>query len=432
MRPSLNSGIKEGVVYWPAVLFVAVFFVLPEEMKLALTVTMLIVITITRRGELLLSFPRYSGLLMAIPFIGLLAGVLNGHFDSDAYKYFRDVAYYVSPFLVWLLGSAMGAVQRGENGFWTTLYFMAFSSSLSMIVQGLITGAATQLTLGSFNANEMVAYAPILLFISPKSWMWRNEHKKLAWGMALVSLAAIVVSLSRTTLVCLVVLFLAFAVRSFSRFVKTVTVGAGLVILLLAAVSFFSPSVSVEFFGKIGNSLTEISSSQIVWDEASVNTNWRGYEKYCAEVDFENSTTFEKLFGHGDGYLMSVGLYSNLVTGDSGLPFLHNGFFSLLIKCGVVGVVLLLVFYALQVFCLFRGWMRTGYEMTGLAFGMLLCLIVCSYVIEGLFIPSALYFFTFPLAMIFGFEKSQGMAYHQSKSERHLRYVRNHDQAVLA
>lgn len=408
MRLSLNSEIKEKVVYWPAVLFVAVFFVLPEEMKLVLTVAALVTIAVARKGKLSLSFPRYSGLLIVIPLIGLLSGALNGHFDSGAYKYFRDVAYYVSPFLVWLLGSAMGEVQRGENGFWTTLYFMAFSSALSMIAQGLATGAAAQLTLSSFNANEMVVYAPILLFMSPKSWTWRNEHQKLAWGIALVSLIAIVISLSRTTLICLIVLFLAFAVRSLPRFAKTFSVGAVLVVLLLAVVSVFPSSASIEFFDKIGNSLTEVSSSQTVWDEASVNTNWRGYEKYCAEHDFENSTTFEKLFGHGDGYLMPAGSYSNLVTGDSGLPFLHNGFYSLLIKCGALSVVLLLTFYVLQAFRLFNGWVRTGHEMTGLALGMLLCLVVCSYVIEGLFIPSALYFFTFPLAMIFGYKNRMG------------------------
>lgn len=411
----MSSKIKEKVVYWPAVLFVAAFFILPEEMKLALTVATLVAIAVARKGRLLLSFPRYSGLLMVIPLIGLLSGAINGHFDSGAYKYFRDVAYYVSPFLVWLLGSAMGAAQRDENGFWTTLYFMAFSSSLSMILQGIFTGAAAQLSLSSFNANEMVVYAPILLFMSPKSWIWRNEHKKLVWVMDLVSFIAIVISLSRTTLICLAIMLLVFAVRSIPRFAKTVSAGTVLIALLLMAVSIFPSSASIEFFDKIGNSLTEVSSSQIVWDESSVNINWRGYEKYCAEVDFDNSSSFEQLFGHGDGYLMPVGSYSNLVTGDSGLPFLHNGFYSLLIKCGALSVVLLLAFYILQASRLFSGWIRTGHEMTGLALGMLLCLVVCSYVIEGLFIPSALYFFTFPLAMIFGFKKSQETAYSQLK-----------------
>ena len=402
-----NREQSNAAVYWPAVVFVAIFFVVSEEIRLIMTVASILLLIIKYRGDFKLSLPPYSALVILIPLIGMVSGTVNGQFDSfGSYKFIRDVAYYFSPFLLWFLGCSMGARQRNVNSFWTTLFFMSFSSSLSMIVQGLLNGGASTFTLSSFNANEMVIYAPILMILSPDSWTWRGSHKRAAWCITGVSMFAIIISLSRTSLICLLVFLLVFSLRSLPRFLKTIMLGLACVLVILAATSFFPSDVSNEFFTKIGNSITEVSSSKTLWDEVSINTNWRGYEKYCAQLDYRFSDTHTKLFGHGFGYLMSVGLYSSLVTGDVGLPFLHNGYYSLLVKCGSISVLLLLVFYGLHAFILTKMWIVSGDEVTGIALGMLLCLAICSYVIEGLFIPSALYFFTLPLAMIYGAQLS--------------------------
>lgn len=412
---SLVGG-RGKTVYWTPVIFAAVFFVLFEQMRLAVVVASLLILSFKRKGDVSLSLPRHAGLLVAILAIGLLSGFVNGQIDTyGPYKFLRDMAYYISPFLLWILGSAFGSKLRTANMFWTTLFFMAFASALSMFAQGALDGGAASLGLDSFSANEMVVYAPVLIALSPRSWEWKREHRKAAYAMALVSVAAIIVSLSRTTLICMMLLLLAFAVRSFSRSVKYASIAVVLAMFFVAAMSLFPSSVSNEFFDKIGNSLTEVSSSERVWDATTVNTNWRGYEKYCAEVDFNNADTATKLFGHGYGFLMDVGAYTALVTSDAGLPFLHNGYYSLLVKCGLVGVFLLLVFYALHAVALYGRWIRSGDEMIGLALGTILCLIVCSYVIEGLFIPSSLYFFTLPLAMIFGLKKSHKKTSSQMK-----------------
>lgn len=399
----VSQGQPKSAIYWPAVIFVAIFFVVSEEIRLVLIIASIAFLIIKQRGNFRLSLPSYSGLLLLIPFIGMVTGVLNGQIDSfGSYKYLRDMAYYASPFLLWLLGCSMGEKLQNANTFWTTLLFMSLSSSMGMIIQGIIDGGTTTLSLSSFNANEMVIYAPILMVLSPDSWEWRKSHGRIAWCITIVSTICIAVSLSRTTIICMLVFLLVFSVRSLPRFFKVAVTGLAFVSVFLISLSFFPSKTSNEFFTKIGNSITEMSSSNTLWDEVSINTNWRGYEKYCAQLDYRFADTHTKLFGHGFGYLMSVGSFSSLVTGDRGLPFLHNGYYSLLIKCGAVSVSLLLLFYCLHCYSLIKKMIRTAGDFTSMALGMLLCLMICSYVNEGLFIPCALYFFTLPLAMIYG------------------------------
>lgn len=163
-------------------------------------------------------------------------------------------------------------------------------------------------------------------------------------------------------------------------------------------------NVTSSFMDKVANSLDEVSSSGNVWTESTINQNWRGYEKYCAIRNFNHADSFIKLFGNGFGYQLDMGGYSSLVVKGSsgGIPFLHNGYFSVLFKCGMLGLFCLIMFFVLQMVSAFKNWFSSGEYIDGLVAGILVCLAFCSYVIEGIFIPSGMYYFTLPLAMIYG------------------------------
>ena len=400
---------KMPSVYWPAVLFACVFEPLGEEYKLLVVVFGLLVMVLHRKGDLELRLPNYSGLIVAVVLFGLFSGLVNGQVEEfGIYKFLRDVAYYISPFLLWIVGCGMGKAVANEERLWTTLFAMSVAAAFSTLVVGVASNGVG-LTLDSFKANELTIYAIVLLLAAPKSWKWRSSHKKLACALGIFDAVVLLLTLSRTTIICLVFILVIISARSFPRFSRTVTMGlicfAGAAVL----VSFMPSPTTTTFMDKVANSLTEVSSDNVIWTDTAITQNWRGYEKYCATTNFENADSFTKLFGNGFGYQLYMGGYAFLVVNDpsGGIPFLHNGYYSVLFKCGALGLGALILFYVLHLLRMFGMWFKNGRYIDGLSLGILVCLAFCSYVIEGLFIPSGMYYFTLPLEMAFGLSSAK-------------------------
>ena len=243
----------------------------------------------------------------------------------------------------------------------------------------------------------------MLMILPPKGWVWRVEHKKTALALFAVDALAVAISLSRTTLICLIVMLFVLAIRSFSHFFKVVTIGGVTFCAVVLLISFMPSDASGIFFEKIGNSLNEVSSSRFVWTDSDVVQNWRGFEKYQAINAFDGAETIDQVFGFGYGYQLNMAGYGYLVGADGqGIPFLHNGYYSVLLKCGIVGVGLLLLFYAASLVVAVNRMIKQGTYLSKMVVGLLACLIISSYVIEGLFIPSSLYYFVLPLGLFYG------------------------------
>lgn len=95
------------------------------------------------------------------------------------------------------------------------------------------------------------------------------------------------------------------------------------------------------------------SSEEVFWNaEANatatmrdIQNNWRGYEAYQGLMKFREGTNAQQFFGYGFGALVDLGIYMLLgaVEYDQ-VPFLHNGYVYLLVKCGIIGVVFYLLF----------------------------------------------------------------------------------------
>ena len=70
-------------------------------------------------------------------------------------------------------------------------------------------------------------------------------------------------------------------------------------------------------------------------------TRWRSYESTMARYRYEETSDVRKVFGSGFG--ATVDLYMNQYLGDQvfrEIPILHNGYWMLLVKTGVVGAFL--------------------------------------------------------------------------------------------
>ncbi|MFH0349476.1 hypothetical protein ACG92U_05000 [Leuconostoc citreum] len=73
---------------------------------------------------------------------------------------------------------------------------------------------------------------------------------------------------------------------------------------------------------------------------ASILDNWRGYEVFSAKNQINSMGMFERIFGEGLASKIFVGPYAVYVGVDGmSIPYLHNSFYTILVKLGYFGVV---------------------------------------------------------------------------------------------
>lgn len=391
-------------VYWPFVIMGLFFNYIPEYLMPITIFSAIAMIAIYTRGNLELKFPKLSVFLVLISFIGIVSGIANQDLSKfGAYRFLRDSMYYLCPFLYWILGNAMGKSIKNNNVLWTTLFSASIASALSILFVGFFLNWG-DISLSTFPPNVMTVLAVALCMFKPQEWIWAENHRRLVFFLTMIDLTAIVLSFSRTTLICLLILLAIFALRNLKALSRLIAGIALAIAVVLFAFQFMPQNTIVQFTDKINNSIDEISANKNTWDDNYINDDWRGYELFVAKQTFLAGSAQQQLLGYGFGYQLNLGANTLLVTDDSaGIPFLHNGYMSVLLKCGYVSLILLCIFYFYHIIRLLSIWVHTHSYQYGLAAGLVICVAVCSYIIHGIFIANSLWYLTVPLAILHGF-----------------------------
>lgn len=260
----------------------------------------------------------------------------------------KDIVYVLFPLLFWLLGKNMALTK--ETGI-TNLFAAGvvvsgydFASSLLQIFQN----GNAEMTLYQF--RHMVGTGHPLTVITLFLYLYIPEKikikKKTAYGCIGLLLADLLIHFSRLTLLNagIFLIYMKVLKKPIKLFPYVSAAAAG----LAAAYSAF-PVVFHNYIERLVNSLTEISHAHEPWSHADIVTNWRGYEVYCELEKFHQAGMIEKIFGGGFGAQLDVHGKAYLVTTEPALPFLHNGYFTILMIWGICGcaayVLMLLVLY---------------------------------------------------------------------------------------
>ncbi len=162
----------------------------------------------------------------------------------------------------------------------------------------------------------------------------------------LIIVVAFSFSFSRTAIGMLVILIIvSFGVLdSFKR----IAIGAVISLFLLTSAWVFLPeydSQDLGFLAKLGNSFSEISFVD-EGDSAEMLKNWRGFEAYNAQLAFDSASILEQILGRGAGSTVDLGLYIGMGEGMffRYLPLLHNGYYHVLGKYGLLGLIFYVMF----------------------------------------------------------------------------------------
>lgn len=194
----------------------------------------------------------------------------------------------------------------------------------------------------------------------------------------IVLLGTFALSFSRTTVIIFLCLVITSQYDRISAIIKCILLG----IVGLIAVSYLLPNVWTSFIDKIMNSVTEISASNS-WSDYNIVNNWRGFEVYSAKKVFSQYSIFAQVFGKGFGSTVDVGGYAYLVTSEATLPYLHNGYYTTLIKGGILGIVLTIGYFGANILYV-KEHVSFKYEKR-LAIGLIISMILTMSVIHGIF-----------------------------------------------
>lgn len=272
--------------------------------------------------------------------------------DIVAYEFVRDITYLLKPILGLLIGYQL-CKDYTKNPlliFINTGIIIAIVHLFLVVHSVFVLHSKTIQVLrnhaGYFSDFEVYA---ILFIIFHKQLQITISKKRIVFGLVILATST-VFYLARTNFIQFVILFMAlkgyFAInkRSITIIVTTfLFIGIG-----YGAIYYYNPSSKGRplevFLYKIKNSPIEPFKTRVIKDnDKDFNENYRSYENIYTIRQIRNGGTATVLFGEGMG--SSIDLKKKVWLQTSWMryiPFLHNGFMTVLLKSGLLGNLILL------------------------------------------------------------------------------------------
>jgi hypothetical protein len=309
------------------------FALLPSSVYSALLVPLLAYLIGRVRGRV-----PVGALLPIAPLVLMIASGLVFSQGNDARDALKDVWYVGKIVLIAEAGILMGYTSA-PNTRWLEA---ALRWGCLAVVFRLAQYAATM----EQSSEVGVPLGPVLL--APFALRYLATRTGRAIFAAPILLATLI-SNSRTSIVLLILAWL--GARGTFRSGRKLVLAIGALIIVAELASPLLPQYDINnitFLGKVHNSLDELAFER-GQNLADISANWRGFEAYKAFEMWQSSSLGEKIFGQGLGTLIDIGFYFDL-GGDYSvryLPILHNAYFTVLVKFGVLGLLLFLIFMTL-------------------------------------------------------------------------------------
>lgn len=295
-------------------------------------------------------------LLFTIPFfiILLVAFIVSFFYDYKLYNLIRDFAYLTKPIVGFYVGYNLFLNTNNKN----------YNPFDKIVIVGLLIAIYHLLLvvfvftfLGEHNVrvirgvagffNDFEVYTLVILLFH-KKFQLSYSTKKIRIYIFILALSSFFY-LARTNFIQFVILLIALK-GWFVLTQKTVIIISSVVfstLMFYAGVFYYNPRRNGdgidEFLYKIKEIPTEAFSTKIDRNDwKDFNDHFRSYENIRTIQQLSNNKTF--LVGEGLG--SSVDLKQKVLLGDKQMRFipkLHNGFMTILLKSGLLGIFFLLI-----------------------------------------------------------------------------------------
>jgi hypothetical protein len=335
-------------------------------------------VLITLQKSYSIEFVKQILLFGGIFFLAFFSSLFN---EFKAYDFIRDITYLAKPILGLLIGYQL-CKSKLKNPLQTVIYtgILLAVIHLCIVFYGVIFVGFRNIhqirTYSGYFSDFEVYVIVLLLFHRDFNLEISPIQKK--WFLVVLVLSSLFY-LSRTNFIQFGILFLAlkgFFVLNKRKLIALITViFTGLI--LYSAIVYYNPrrnGKGIEaFMYKVKIAPTEPFKTKInTEDYKDFNDNYRSVENINTVKQMVNDGWFTVIFGKGLG--SKVDLKKDVLLDSTKLRFiavLHNGFMTVFLKSGILGVFLLFI----SIFLLFRKQKsepllinKVNYLFTGTAF----------------------------------------------------------------
>lgn len=307
-------------------------------------------------GAVFLSFSRtlsLSILKQVSVFILILIVALFVMFKNDYKNYYiiRDIAYLLKPILGLLIGYQICKKLRNN------LFELIVNAGLVMAVYHIMSLIAAVVIYKAHSVNDIRFHAGyfsdyeifcLIILLFSKKFDLQFSSKKIRYYLIIIGFSS-VMYLARTNFIQFVILFIAMkgylviSKRSITVFIIMLLVS----LIGYSAVLYINPKRNGQgieaFLYKVKIAPMEPFKTKINrGDYKEFNDNYRSYENILTVEQVSRDGFSNVVFGKGLG--SKVDLKQEVFLGDMKLRYisvLHNGFMTVFLKSGLLGVFLL-------------------------------------------------------------------------------------------
>nr|WP_322625447.1 hypothetical protein [uncultured Flavobacterium sp.] len=358
---------------------------------------------LTLRKKYSLTIIKYVGLFVGIFALAMVSSLF---YHVKFYEYARDIAYMLKPIIGLVLGYQLckDYLQKPMNILVNSgiLLAIAHTGILVFSVVFLHIRNLEDLRLYGGFFSDFEVYALIFLLFHDKFGVEVSKTKY--WFGVLILFFSIGMYFARTNFIQLVFLFMAmkgyFVLNA--RSLRIIVTSVIIIGLGYTAIYIYNParrgSTLEAFLYKVKNTPIEPFKAKVdINNWRDFNDNYRSYETILTIRQTKAEGARAIIMGQGMG--SSVDLKQKVwlqTTFMRYIPFLHNGFMTVLLKAGILGDILLI----LSITFLFKKYKTTDPDVVAinnLLVGTGVFLIISYYVFMGL------YFVPDPKSVLIGF-----------------------------
>jgi len=290
--------------------------------------------------------------LILILLIGLCSSIAHLA-EYNFYFISRDIIYFIQAPIFIMLGMLLYAYTNNLRVLLKIIVLSSLSITLynfsELIVNPSIIfqiGIDTRFSINVSNPSSLLTF--IIIFYARK-YNYKIFKKNYEIIIMLLSLLSISLSFSRT-LYLLFIIAISIDYLNKSKLMKKAYYAS---IILVLFVIFGGSMLSVEYntiddvtlITKFQHSIYEMAvHSYDRLDE--INNNWRGFEAYLGLSKFYEGNWLELIFGQGFGAVIHTPywIFSGKKDGLDVIPMFHNGYITILLKTGILGILIFFLF----------------------------------------------------------------------------------------
>lgn len=363
-----NSIIKFNLtnlkqIVWPVVLFyfIRVFNILTEK-QVFLVYMVLLGGIIFYIGKIYI--PKIPGLWIYLFFI-LYSSIL-GIFINTTRNVARDLYYVMPSVVVIVLGYYLSVIYSDKLSLKKTLVFSSTIVSTIVTIR-MVLDPSIMSDFADIRTNfNMCVYEVLMCFLVLFTCLLTKErlfNKWFEYYSLFIMCVHLLLSLARSAWVelglgvLIIVILDGYRQRSYQKSIVNILKAITIIIMGVVVFFYIAPdSVITELMEKFAKSQTEISTDNEYNTVEDAMENWRGYEIKMAQEQWKNAPLVIELIGEGMGKGIKLGLipftWKDMVEKQH-IPLLHNAYYTILPKGGVLGLFSFLCFmFAPIIYCL--------------------------------------------------------------------------------